>query len=72
MAVLRPFRMPIRYGLHVIASCMQTSIAAEGFRSLREGEEVEFEIEAGEDGRTKAVNVTGPQGAAPQVALCLF
>lgn len=46
----------------------QTSIDAEGFRSLREGEEVEFDIEAGEDGRTKAIKVTGPEGAAPQGA----
>jgi len=45
----------------------QSSIQAEGFRSLREGEEVEYEIEEGPDGRTKAINVTGPGGAAPQV-----
>ncbi|KAK9814909.1 hypothetical protein WJX73_001756 [Symbiochloris irregularis] len=47
----------------------QSSIEAEGFRSLREGEAVEFELEAAEDGRTKAVKVTGPDGAAPQGAL---
>lgn len=46
----------------------QSSIQAEGFRSLREGEEVEYEIEEGPDGRTKAINVTGPEGAAPQGA----
>lgn len=46
---------------------MQTSIEAEGFRSLREGEEVEYDVEEGPDGRTKAVKVTGPGGAAPQV-----
>ena len=46
---------------------MQSNIDAEGFRSLRENEPVEFNIEEGEDGRTKAVNVTGPEGAAPQV-----
>ncbi|KAF6262179.1 nucleic acid binding protein [Scenedesmus sp. NREL 46B-D3] len=46
----------------------QTSIQAEGFRSLREGEEVEYDVEAGNDGRTKAVKVTGPEGAAPQGA----
>jgi hypothetical protein len=28
---------------------------------------VEYEIEEGPDGRTKAINVTGPEGAAPQV-----
>ncbi|GJP50958.1 hypothetical protein CLOM_g10113 [Closterium sp. NIES-68] len=41
----------------------QTSIKAEGFRSLDEGEAVEFTIETSEDGRTKAVNVTGPGGS---------
>ena len=46
---------------------LQSSIQAEGFRSLREGEEVEYEVEEGPDGRTKAINVTGPGGAAPQV-----
>ena len=45
----------------------QSSIDAEGFRSLRESEPVEFEVEEGEDGRTKAVHVTGPDGAPPQV-----
>ena len=50
-----------------LALVPQSSIEAEGFRSLREGEAVEFELEAGEDGRTKAVKVTGPEGAAPQV-----
>lgn len=46
----------------------QTNINAEGFRSLREGETVEFEVEAGTDGRAKAINVTGPEGATPQGA----
>eukprot|EP00976_Prorocentrum_cordatum_P086941 1186707-Prorocentrum_minimum.AAC.2 len=40
----------------------QSSIHAEGFRSLDEGEEVEFRI-IDEGGRTKAVDVTGPAGA---------
>lgn len=44
----------------------QSSIDAEGFRSLREGEVVEFFVETGEDGRMKAVKVTGPDGAPPQ------
>lgn len=47
----------------------QSSIQAEGFRSLREGEAVEFELEEGEDGRTKAIKVTGPGGQAPQGAV---
>lgn len=46
---------------------LQSSIDAEGFRSLRENEPVEFFVEESEDGRTKAVNVTGPDGAPPQV-----
>ena len=46
--------------------CAQSSIDAEGFRSLREGETVEFFVETGEDGRMKAVKVTGPGGAPPQ------
>ncbi|KAL0052248.1 hypothetical protein WJX82_010637 [Trebouxia sp. C0006] len=44
----------------------QTSIQTEGFRSLAEGEPVEYYLEAGDDGRTKAVQVTGPAGAPPQ------
>lgn len=44
----------------------QSNIEAEGFRSLREGEEVEFELAEGEDGKKKAFQVTGPEGAPPQ------
>jgi cold shock CspA family protein len=43
----------------------QTNIIADGFRSLAEGEPVEFEVDDNE-GRPKAVNVTGPGGAQPQ------
>jgi len=46
----------------------QTSIKTDGFRSLAEGEAVEFIVEAGDDGRTKAIDVTGPNGAPPQGA----
>jgi 'Cold-shock' DNA-binding domain len=46
---------------------LQTSIQTDGYRSLREAEEVEFDVESGDDGRTKAVNVTGPGGAPPLV-----
>ena len=41
----------------------QTSIHASGFRSLADGEDVEFEVQVSDDGRSKAVNVTGPNGA---------
>jgi cold shock CspA family protein len=46
----------------------QTSILAEGFRSLREGEEVEFSVEVSENGKTKALNVTSPGGGYVQGA----
>ena len=72
--------MPTKHALKIKLYCMrpdaewvdgcclsQSSIAAEGFRSLRENEPVEFNVEEGEDGRTKAVHVTGPDGAPPQV-----
>ena len=38
----------------------------EGFRSLGEGETVEFEVEIDKSGRPKAVSVTGPDGSEPQ------
>ncbi|XP_020115013.1 glycine-rich protein 2-like [Ananas comosus] len=44
----------------------QSSIKAEGFRSLVEGEAVEFSVAEGDDGRTKAVDVTGPDGLPVQ------
>ena len=52
-------------------SFLQTNIITDGFRSLAEGEPVEFTIENGDDGRTKAINVSGPGGAAPQVRTSL-
>merc|ERR1719253_2049019 len=39
-----------------------------GFKSLADGEQVEFDILSAEDGRIKATNVTGPGGAAVQGA----
>lgn len=44
----------------------QTSILTNGFRSLAEGEEVEFVVEQGGNGRLQATSVTGPNGAPPQ------
>jgi cold shock CspA family protein len=41
----------------------QSEIHAEGFRSLGEGEDVEFAIEKDEQSRDRAVRVTGPDGA---------
>ncbi|GAQ80780.1 Cold shock domain-containing protein [Klebsormidium nitens] len=46
----------------------QTSIHAEGFRSLREAEPVEYTVETSDDGRTKALDVTGPGGVPVQGA----
>lgn len=40
----------------------QTAIQSDGFRSLAEGEELEYNVEQGHDGRLKAANVTGPKG----------
>mmetsp|Transcript_6389 Transcript_6389/g.9038 ORF Transcript_6389/g.9038 Transcript_6389/m.9038 type:complete len:161 (+) Transcript_6389:89-571(+) len=44
----------------------QTAIHAEGFRSLMDGEPVEFEVIEDDTGRKSAQNVTGPDGAYVQ------
>lgn len=46
----------------------QSAIQCDGFRSLREGEPVEFLVEMSDDGRAKAIQVTGPNGAQPEGA----
>lgn len=46
----------------------QSDIHASGFRSLAEGEEVEFEVVEEGDGRRKAKGVTGPDGVHVQGA----
>jgi cold shock CspA family protein len=47
----------------------QTSIHSEGFRSLAEGEQVEFTVETDtKKGKTFASNVTGPNGKYVQGA----
>ena len=46
----------------------QTAIIADGFRSLSDGEAVEYKTETDDTGRRKAVNVTGPDGSAVQGA----
>lgn len=46
----------------------QSEIYAPGFRSLRVMEHVEFTIATDDKGRTKAVNVTGPDGKYVQGA----
>lgn len=46
----------------------QTSINTDGFRSLAEGEAVEFTVETDSTGKSKAMDVTGPAGADVQGA----
>eukprot|EP00545_Synedropsis_sp_CCMP1620_P014984 CAMPEP_0119006056 /NCGR_PEP_ID=MMETSP1176-20130426/2089_1 /TAXON_ID=265551 /ORGANISM="Synedropsis recta cf, Strain CCMP1620" /LENGTH=123 /DNA_ID=CAMNT_0006957943 /DNA_START=43 /DNA_END=414 /DNA_ORIENTATION=- len=46
----------------------QTAIKAEGFRSLADGEVVEFLVEEDDNGRRKASKVTGPEGSNVQGA----
>jgi cold shock CspA family protein len=46
----------------------QTAIQADGFRSLADGEVVEFLVETDQNGRKKAARVTGPDGANVQGA----
>merc|ERR1712228_767260 len=41
----------------------QKDLHCEGYRSLVAGEAVEFEIEKENDGKLKAIKVTGPNGA---------
>merc|ERR1711934_601442 len=40
----------------------QTEIHSPGFRSLADGEEVEFKLVSQDDGRYRASDVTGPEG----------
>lgn len=44
---------------------LQSNIETDGFRSLREDEQVEFDLVIGDDGKKKAYHVTGPGGAPP-------
>lgn len=44
----------------------QTEIHKSGFRSLAQGEEVEFELETDSYDRTRAKNVTAPGGGEVQ------
>lgn len=41
----------------------QSAILADGFRSLAEKEIVEYDLDKDDEGRAKAINVTGPAGA---------
>lgn len=47
---------------------IQTAIKADGFRSLADGEEVEYFEELDDSGRKRAVRVTGPDGKDVQGA----
>merc|ERR1719384_1809606 len=40
-----------------------SEVKAQGFKTLGEGEKVEFNVVIQDDGRRKATNVTGPGGA---------
>ncbi|KAJ0974294.1 hypothetical protein J5N97_016259 [Dioscorea zingiberensis] len=44
----------------------QSSIQSDGYRTLNDGEKVEFSITEGDDGRTKAVEVISLDGGAGQ------
>lgn len=44
----------------------QSSIQSDGYRTLTDGEKVEFFISEGDDGRTKAVDVSSIDGGASQ------
>lgn len=46
----------------------QTAIKTEGFRSLADGEVVEYRLDVDPNGRRKAINVTGPGGENVQGA----
>lgn len=52
----------------LLCRVVQSNIETTGFRSLREEEEVEFDLVIGEDGKKKAFHVTGPDGAPPLVS----
>ncbi|CAK8576753.1 unnamed protein product [Lathyrus sativus] len=41
----------------------ESDIQTDGFKSLAAGESVEYHVKSGPDGRSKAVQVTGPDGA---------
>lgn len=46
----------------------QTAILMEGFRSLADGEKVEFRVVTDDNNRLKAIDVTGPGGEEPMGA----
>merc|ERR1711981_1333192 len=46
----------------------QTEIHAPGFRSLADGESVEYKVSVTDDGRMRAVDLTGPDGEYVQGA----
>ena len=63
------FIMPDEEGPDVFVH--QTEIQAEGFRSLADGESVEYIEEKDDSGRVKATKVTGPGGANVQVIMMM-
>lgn len=61
--------LPAYLPLLLLFAAMQSNIETTGYRSLKEGEEVEFDLVVADDGKKKAFRVTGPGGAPPQVLL---
>jgi hypothetical protein len=63
------FVFPIISSPSVSRQCrLQSNIETNGFRSLQEGEEVEFDLVIGDDEKKKAYRVTGPARAPPLVS----
>ena len=60
-------RSPLRCLAVLWPPLPQSNIETTGYRSLKEGEDVEYDLVVAEDGKKKAFRVTGPGGAPPQV-----
>lgn len=72
--ICRTHKLVVALGLFFVVECssalcckLQTAIQADGFRSLADGEPVEFVVENGNDDRPRAIQVSGPDGRNVQV-----